>query len=194
MTNPPVPLRGLPARDTKYFQEVKVNREQKAQEVKFLADRVSKAKALVFAGYRGLKVSEMTDLRSKLRKGQSTIKVVKNRLMKRVFKEQGLENLDEYFSEPTALAASEADPVSPVKVLVDFAKANNRLQIKGGFMDGKVLSIKELDRLAQLPSREVLLAKALGSMQAPASNIVGVLAAVPRKLLYALNAIKDTKQ
>lgn len=171
-----------------------MNKEQKAQEVKSLTERVSKAKALIFAGYRGLKVSEMTDLRSKLRKGQSTIKVVKNRLMKRVFKDQGLESLGEYFRDPTALAVSESDPVSPVKILVEFARTNNRLQLKGGFMDGAPLTIKDLDRLAKLPSREVLLAKALGSMQAPASNMVGVLAAIPRKLLYALNAIKATKQ
>jgi len=171
-----------------------VNREQKTQEVKSLAEKVGKAKALIFAGYRGLKVSEITELRSRLRKGQSTFKVVKNRLMKRVFKDQGLEGLSDYFRDPTALATSDVDPVSPVKILVEFAKANAKLELKGGFMYGSVLTAKDLEAISRLPSREVLIAKALGSMQAPASNMVGVLAAIPRKLVYALNAIKGTKQ
>lgn len=171
-----------------------MNREQKGQEVAALAQRVERAKALIFAGYRGLKVSEVTDLRMKLRKGQSTFKVVKNRLMKRVLKEKGLDALGGYFRDPTALAASDVDPVTPAKILVEFAKANNRLTLKGGYLDGKVLSVADIESLARLPSREVLVARALGSMQAPASNIVGVLAALSRKLLYALNAIKATKQ
>lgn len=154
---------------------------------------MEKAKALVFAGYRGLRVSEMTDLRARLRKGQSTIKVVKNRLMKRALRERGLEQLEEFFRDPTALAMSDGDPVSPSKILAEFAKSHDRLQIKGGFMDGRVLSAKEVDAIAKMPSREVLLSRALGSMQAPATNIVGVLAAVPRTLLYALNAIRETK-
>lgn len=171
-----------------------MNREQKVQEVKSLAQRVENAKALIFAGYRGLKVSEVTELRSKLRKGQSTFKIVKNRLMRRVLKEKGLDQLDGYFRDPTALAASDADPVSPAKILIDFAKTNDRLKIKGGYLNGTVLTMRDIEVLAKLPSREVLIAKALGSMQAPASNMVGVLAAVPRKFLYALNAIKATKQ
>ena len=171
-----------------------MNRDQKVQEVKSLAERVEKAKTLIFAGYRGLKVSEVTDLRTKLRKGQSTFKVVKNRLMKRVLKEKGLEQLDAYFRDPTALATSDTDPINPAKILVEFAKANNRLEIKGGFMDGAVLTAKDIDALAKMPSREVLLARALASMQAPATNMAGVLAAIPRKLVYALNAIKATKQ
>lgn len=170
-----------------------MNREQKVQEVKSLSERVEKAKALLFAGYRGLKVSEITDLRMKLRKGQSTFKVVKNRLMKRVLKERGLEALEGHFRDPTAIAASSVDPVAPAKILVEFAKGNDRLALKGGYLDGRVLSVADIEALAKLPSREVLIAKALGSMQAPASNFVGVLAAIPRKLVYALNAIKATK-
>lgn len=171
-----------------------MDREQKGQEMKSLAQRVEKAKALIFASYRGLTVAQMTDLRMKLRKGESTFKVVKNRLMKRVLKEKGMESLEGYFRDPTALATSDADPVSPAKILVEFAKANAKLALKGGFMDGAVLSAADIESLAKLPSREVLIARALGSMQAPATNIAGVLAAVPRKLLYALNAIKETKQ
>lgn len=171
-----------------------MNKEQKTKEVAALSERFDKAKAVIFAGYRGLKVSEMTELRTKLRKGSSTIKVVKNRLMKRVLKDHGLDNLADYFKEPTALASSNEDPISPAKILVEFAKAHTKFAIRGGFMDGSVLSVKDIDTLAKIPSREVLLSRALASMNAPATNMAGVLAAIPRKLLYALNAIKATKQ
>lgn len=170
-----------------------MNRDQKVQEVKKLSERIEKAKALIFADYRGLKVSEMTELRTKLRQGSSVLKVVKNRLMKRVLKERGMDALMQYFVNPTALATSDADPAHPAKILVEFAKEHERLTLKGGYLDGSVLSAKDIETLASLPSREVLIAKFLGSMNAPASNLVGVLTALTRKLLYALNAIKETK-
>ncbi|MFH0798693.1 MAG: 50S ribosomal protein L10 [Pseudomonadota bacterium] len=171
-----------------------MNKEQKAQEVKSLSECLQKAKALIFAGYRGLKVSEMTELRAKLRQKESSLKVVKNRLMKRVLKDQGLGELSKYFTNPTALASSDTDPVGPAKILFEFAKGHGKFEIKGGFLDGAALSPAQIEVLAKLPSREMLLAKALGSMQAPATNLVGALAAIPRKVLYALNAIKATKQ
>lgn len=170
-----------------------MNKEQKTNEVKNLAERLEKAKTLIFAGYRGLKVSEITDLRMKLGKGQSSFKVVKNRLMKRALKEKGMGELAEYFTDPTAVASSDADPVTPAKVLVEFAKLNAKLAIKGGFLDGARLTLKDIETLAKMPSREVLLSKMLGSISAPATNMACVLIAVPRKLLYALTAIKATK-
>lgn len=171
-----------------------MNKEQKVKEVAALSERFEKAKALVFAGYRGLRVGEMTELRTKLRNGKSSLKVVKNRLMKRVLKDRGLTILDRHFREPTALATSDADPINPVKVLVEFAKTHNKLILKGGFLDGKELSVSDIEVLAKLPGREVLLAKALGSMQAPATNLALVLSAMPRKLVYAINAIREKKQ
>ncbi len=171
-----------------------MNKDEKTQEVKKLAERIEKAKVLIFADYRGLKVSEMTELRANLRKDETWFKVVKNRLVKRALKESGLEALEKYFMGPTALASSEVDPVNPAKALVGFSKGHDKLEVKGGFLDGKDLSPADIQSLARMPSREVLLARALASMNAPATNLAGVLAAVPRKLLYALNAIKETKQ
>jgi len=171
-----------------------VNKQQKADEVKNLAERLEKAKVLIFADYRGLKVSEMTELRSDLRKDDSWFKVIKNRLMKRALKEGGLAELEKYFTGPTAIATSDVDPVNPAKALVNFAKGHGKLELKGGFLDGKDLSSQEIESLARMPSREVLLSRALASINAPATNMAGVLAAVPRKLVYALNAIKETKQ
>jgi large subunit ribosomal protein L10 len=171
-----------------------VKKSRKIEEIQSLTDRVDNAKAMIFAGYRGLGVEQMNDLRTKLREGDSEIKVVKNRLMKRVLKEKDLDDLSEFFTNPTAVASSDVDPVNVAKVLVEFAKANDKLEIKGGFLDGASLTISEINALAMLPSRDVLLGRALASMSAPATNFVGVLAAVPRSLVCALSAIKDTKE
>ncbi len=171
-----------------------MKRTDKVEEVKSLKERLESAKAFIFADYRGLKVSEMNELRSKLRQDDGRMKVVKNRLMKRALKDLGLENLSEYFTGPTALASSDVDPIVPAKVLVSFAKDHDKLEIKGGFMDGAVLMAKDVEQLSMMPSREELLSRALASMNAPATNMAAVLAAIPRKLVYALNAIKDTKQ
>ena len=171
-----------------------MRKEQKVEEVKNLSDRFEKSKAMIFAAYRGLKVGEMTGLRMKLSNNQSSLKVVKNRLMKRVLKEKGLDGLLKHFTEPTAVATSSEDPVSVAKILVEFAKTYEKLTIKGGFMDGAELSVQQIEALSKLPSREALIAKMLGSMNAPATNLVGVLSAIPRNLVYALNAIKEKKQ
>ena len=171
-----------------------MKKSEKVERVSQFTDRLGSAKAMIFAGYRGLKVAEMNELRSRLRKEQSQFKVLKNRLMKRALKEKGMGDLEQYVDGPTALATSEADPVCVAKVLVEFVKDHEKLEIKGGFLEGSILSAADIGSLARLPSRDVLLARALSCMQAPATNFAGVLAAVPRKLLYALNAIKETKQ
>ncbi|MFH1829884.1 MAG: 50S ribosomal protein L10 [Pseudomonadota bacterium] len=171
-----------------------MRREEKVEQVKSLAKRVDKAKVMIFADYRGLKVSEMTELRSKLRDDGSSFKVIKNSLFKRVLKEMGLETLEKYFEGPTALATSEIDPVNPAKALVEFAKMHDKLTLKGGYLEGRDLTLADVQSLAKMPSRETLLARVLFSFNAPATNMASVLAAVPRKLLYALNAIKDTKE
>lgn len=171
-----------------------MRKDEKVMEVKNLSERFEKAKALIFTAYRGLKVSEITELRMKLRKSSSSLKVVKNRLVKRALKEKGMAGLDQHFTEPTAIAASDVDPISPAKILVEFAKTHDKLILKGGFMDGNPLTAKDIETLARMPSREVLLSRALASMQAPATNLACVLSAIPRGLVYAINAIAKTKQ
>ena len=170
-----------------------MNRQEKVEEVVKLSDRFKKAKALIFAGYRGLKVAEMTELRMKLKKSASVMKVVKNRLVRRVLEQEGMKDLEKYFIEPTALATSESDPAAVAKVLVEFAKDHDKLKIKGGYLDGKFLDLKSIDVLAKLPSREVLLSRAMASMNAPATNLACVLSALPQKLARAINAIKEKK-
>lgn len=171
-----------------------MDKQTKIQEVSTINDRFEKAKALIFADYRGLKVAEMTDLRAKLREGESSMKVVKNRLVKLVLKKRGLEDLNEFFTDPTAIASTEADPAAPAKILVEFAKKYGALQIKAGFMDGELLTKAQIEYLATLPSKDELLAKALSSMNAPATNFAMVLAAIPRQLVTVIDAIRKQKE
>lgn len=171
-----------------------MNKEQKIQDVTRWTEHFEKAKAMVFAEYRGLKVKEITELRQKLRAANSTMKVVKNRLVKRVLTERGLADLTKFFTNPTAIAMSELDPISPVKVLVEFAKTNAMLAIKAGYMDGAMLTKAQIEQLATLPSKEVLLSRALASMNAPATNLVGVLIALPRQLVNVVDAIRKKKE
>ena len=171
-----------------------MERAQKIKEVAGLQERFEKAKAMIFAEYRGLRVGQMTDLRHKLRATGSSIKVVKNRLVKRVLADRGMNELSAFFVNPTAIATNDTDPVAPAKILVEFARANAALLIKAGFMDGAMLTRAQIEMLAMLPSKDVLLARALASMNAPATNFVGVLAAVPRALVTVIDALRKKKE
>ncbi len=170
-----------------------MNRTEKQETVKTFTEKVKNVKAFVLAGYSGLTVAQMTDLRRKLNTSKSSISVIQNRLFKRALKSLAIEGLDEYLKGPVAMASSDVDPVAPAKVLSQFAKDNTKLKLKAGFMDKKVLTLSMLNELANLPSREILLARALGAMSAPATNFVGVLAALPRQLVTVINAIKEKK-
>ena len=167
--------------------------ETKKQEVDVLKERFSKAKAAIFTDYRGLTVTQFTELRNKLKEADANIKVVKNRLAKRAFNENSVTDLDGYLKGPVAIADSETDPVAVAKIVTEFAKENEKFEVKVGFMDGKVMDLPMIKQLASLPSREELLAKVLGSISSPATKMVNVLAAVPRQLVTVIKAIGDTK-
>jgi large subunit ribosomal protein L10 len=170
-----------------------LNKSNKAQLVAELAAKMATAKATFLADYRGLTVDQVNDLRGKLRATGVEYRVVKNTLLKLAIKETGTACIEPLLSGPTAIAITDADPVAPAKVLSEYAKTNAKFELKGGSLEGTVLSIADIKALADLPSREVLLAKMLGSMSAPATNFVGVLAAVPRSLVQVLAAIQDQK-
>ncbi len=170
-----------------------MNRNNKEQVVAELAERLGTAKAAFLADYRGLNVDKVNKLRSDLRNAGVEYRVVKNTLLRLAAKGTGAECLKEHLQGPTAIAIAQDDPVAPAKVLTEFAKANDKFELKVGALDGKLLSIEEIKALSELPSREVLLAKVLGSLNAPATNFVGVLAAIPRSLVQVLAAIQDKK-
>lgn len=152
--------------------------EQKKQIVADLVETLKSAQAGVLVDYRGLTVEQDTELRRKLREAGVEYKVVKNTLTRFAAKEVGLEGLDEQLNGPTSLAVSAEDPVAPAKVIADFAKNVECLQIKAGFLDGNVISMDEVKTLANTPSRDTLIAKIMGSLNAPISNLVRTLQAL----------------
>ncbi len=149
--------------------------EQKKQMVCEMIEKFKAASAGVFVDYRGLTVEEDTELRRKFREAGVEYKVVKNTLTSRAAKEVGLEALDPILNGPTALAMSVDNPVAPAKIIAEFAKKHEALEIKAGFMDGAVMSVAEVNTLAATPTREELLAKMMGSMKSPISGLVRLL-------------------
>ena len=148
--------------------------ESKKAQVAEITEVLKNAATGVLVDYRGLTVEEDTKLRNDLRAAGVNYFVVKNTLLRLAANQVGLEDLDGILHGPTALAVSE-DPVAPAKILFDFAKQNEKMEIKSGFMDGKVMSMDELTTLAKTPSKETLIAKIMGSLNAPASNLVRLL-------------------
>jgi len=170
-----------------------VARPEKEAVVKELTDKFSSAKSLVITDYLGLNVAEMTELRSKLREAGVEFKVVKNTLATIAANDVEMEEMTEYFSGPTAIAFGEDDAVSPAKVLVEFAKDHEVLEVKAGLLNGEIISKEKVESLAEIPSREELLAKAFASMKAPLSGLVNVLQGNIRGLVQVLNQIKEEK-
>lgn len=171
-----------------------MNKQSKQELVAEFAGKLQEAKAAFLADYRGLNVAQASDLRRKLHDAGVEYRVVKNTLLRLAAKDTPAACLDEQLVGPTAIALSKDDPVAPAKALVEFAKAHQVFELKAGMLDGKLLSVDDIKALSDLPSREELLAKMLGSMSAPATNFVGVLAAMPRSLVQVLSAIKDQKE
>ncbi|SHI13083.1 LSU ribosomal protein L10P [Clostridium collagenovorans DSM 3089] len=159
------------------------NRELKEAKVQEIKSKLEKAQAVILADYQGLNVEEDTELRKKLREAGVEYKVYKNTLAILALKEIGIEGLDEFLKGPVSMAISYDDPTAPARVLNDFAKDHKKLELKAGLVQGEVYDLDKVKKLAAIPSKEVLLAKLLGSFKAPLSN-----------LAYLLNAIKEKKE
>ena len=168
--------------------------EAKQQITEDLHDRFARSAIIVVTDYNGLDVASINDLRRKLREADIEYQVVKNTLLVRAAEDTEAALIKDYFKGPSAVAISYEDPVAPAKVLTQFAKDNNKLEIKVGVLNGKVLDAQAIKALATLPSREVLLAQLLSTLNAVPTSFVRVLAEVPRSLLNVLTAIKDQKE
>ncbi len=172
-----------------------MNRESKQQIIDDLHDKLMAAKAVFLADFRGMDVGKATALRNELRKATVDYKVIKNTLLDLASRETDKAALSSHYKGPTAVALSYDDPVAAAKVLAKFAKENqNIFRLKAGVLSGKPITVSEIQALADLPSREVLIAKLLGTLNAPAANFVGTLAAVPGSFVRALDAIRAKKQ
>lgn len=169
-------------------------RPEKVAVVEELAGKLQESAAAILTDYRGLNVKSMTELRAKLREAGVEYKVVKNTLTRLAAEKANVSGLDELLTGPTAIAFNKDDPVAPAKILTEFAKSNNALEIKGGILNGAVISVDEVKQLADLPSREELLATVLMRMQGPIYGLVYVLQGTLRSLVYALDAIRREKE
>ena len=167
--------------------------KQKKEIVNGLSQKIKVAKSMVLADYRGLTVEQDTELRNALRKAGVEYKVVKNTMTKLAMKENGLEEISPYLNGPTALASSNSDPVAPAKVLSEFAKKFEKFELKAGVVEGKIIDVNGIKTLAELPSKEVLVARVLGSLNAPLSGLVTVLNGNISGLVRTLNAIAEKK-
>ncbi|MBU6461047.1 MAG: 50S ribosomal protein L10 [Proteobacteria bacterium] len=169
-----------------------LNLEEKKAVVAEVSAEVAKAQAVVVAEYRGISVQDLTQLRAKARANGVYLRVLKNTLARRAVADTPFGVLAGQMEGPLAYAMS-ADPVACAKVLSDFAKANNQFIIKAGAMANYAMSAKDVDVLANMPSREELLAKLLGTMQAPVAKFVQTLHEVPTKFVRGLAAVRDQK-
>lgn len=168
--------------------------DKKKEIAEELHEKFLKSKIVILTDYKGLDVASVSDLRKKLNDVNVEFKVVKNTLLARASENTDVETIKDDFKGPSAVVLSYDDPVAPAKVVTEFAGGNDKFEIKVGVMDGKRLDGNAIKALSSLPSREVLLAQVLSAMNGVPTAFVRVLNAVPQKLLYALQAIKDQKE
>ncbi|NLM98158.1 MAG: 50S ribosomal protein L10 [Halanaerobiaceae bacterium] len=158
-----------------------------------IAEKLSASKSVVVTDYKGLDVAALTELRKRLREAGVEYKVIKNTLARIAASKAACEELNQLFVGPTAIAFGIEDAVSPAKILVDFSKENNALEIKGGALNGEVIDFDKVKALAEIPPREVLLSQVLAGMKSPISGLVNVLAGNIRGLVQVLSQIKEQK-
>jgi len=168
--------------------------ERKQQVVKEIREKIENSKSIVLVDYRGLDVSEVSELRKKYREAGVDYKVYKNTMMRFAFKEAGYEDFIENLKGPNGVAFSIEDAIGAAKISDEFSKSNEKLKIKAGIVDGNIIGIDQIKELANIPSREVLIAKVLGSLNSPITGFVNVLQGNIRNLVYALDAIKEQKE
>jgi large subunit ribosomal protein L10 len=171
--------------------------DKKAEKAATVADITARLKATstaVLADYRGMTVGQMRDLRSKLRGGGVEMIVVKNTLARRAAKAAGYEPLSAELAGPIAMLFAADDVSAPARILNDYIRANRKMVIKAGLLEGQVIKAAAVTELADLPSREVLLSRLLGAMQAPLGNLASVLQAPLTKLARTIEAVRSQKE
>jgi large subunit ribosomal protein L10 len=172
-------------------------KEKKQQTVAELRSTFERAQVAIVTDYRGLTVKEITDLRRRLQKVGGDLTVSKNTLIDLVTRDlDQWKAIEPFLAGPTALALGFDDPVAAAKAVSDFAKEKRKveIQIRGGVLEGKALSSDSVKSLASMPSKEVLLSRMLGSLQAPPQKLASSLSGVARNLVYALDALRRQKE
>ena len=153
----------------------------KEQQVTEYAEKFGKAKSIVLVDYRGLNVAEDTSMRNELRKANVEYKVVKNRLILRAFVNAGYEGFDSVLEGPTAIAVSYDDAVAPAKIIVDNVKKTNKIAVKGGVVEGKIMDAQGVTKVASIPAKPMLVAQLLGMLQSPVRGLAVALSEIAKK-------------
>ena len=170
----------------------KARKEQKAEQVDEIAERLKRAKVAVLTDYRGLTVSQLHDLRTRLRGGEVEYRVVKNTLARRAAEAAGVPALQAELKGPVAIAFGYDDLGVPAKLINEFVRATRlKLEVVGGLVEGRVFSPDQVKQLADLPSRESLIAQLLGTLQSPVGQLVGIMQTPVQQLVGVLNAYKE---
>lgn len=171
-----------------------MRKSEKASVIESFSEKLKSTQAVIVAEYRGLKVSELTEIRLEIKKNSGHFKVIKNRLAKRAIAGTGWAALESHLKGPVGIVSSDQDPVILSKVVTKYAETFPAFKLKAGLLGGKLLDPKGIEALSKLPSKEELYAKLLGTLQAPALGVVRTLQGVPQKLVMALKAISEKKQ
>lgn len=170
-----------------------MKRDEKEQLVQVLHDELEKSQAVFVTDYMGLTVERITKLRREIKGVGGSYKVVKNTLLRRATEGTPAKGIEQFFVGPTAIAIAKTDAVAVAKALVNFAKDNEKFEIQAGMLGNRTITAVDIQELSKMPPREVLLARMLGSLNAPVSNFVGVLSAIISQLVYVLKAIENKK-
>ncbi len=168
--------------------------ERKVQLIDELTSRLENANGVVLADFTGLDVEGLTQLRRECRNSESSFFVIKNTLALRAIKQVGMEGLGEFLEGPTGWAISGGDAVAPAQILSNFAKEHKLPTIKGGFFDGVVANAEDVEAIAKLPTKPVLIAQILGLIQSPVQGLAGGLNAVVASLAIAVEEIRKQKE
>jgi len=168
-------------------------RPEKVAQVEAIAELLGAAQSLVLADYAGLSVAEMTDFRARCREKGVVCRVVKNRLAKIAADKAGVTVLKEHLTGPTAIIFGPESQVEPAKVAVDFAKENEKLEIRGGLVDGEYIDADAVVSLSKIPGRDELIAQMMGSINSPLRGIAGTLNGVMAALTRAVDAVAKQK-
>ncbi len=167
------------------------NRQMKEAKVAEIKEKLEKSQSVILASYQGLTVEEDTQLRKNLREAGVEYKVYKNTLVTLAAKELGLEAISEYLEGPVSIAFGYEDATAPARILNDFAKDHKKLELKAGIVEGQIFDKEKVSQLATIPSKEVLIAKLLGSIKAPLSNLAYLLSAIKMTREEIIQAIKE---
>ncbi len=167
---------------------------KKEQYVKEFKAKLEKAKVVILSSVEGVTVDQMTLVRKNLRQNGDEMRVVKNTLLRRAFHDMKMEGLEKFMTGSTAVIFGYSDPVAPVKTLFDFAEKAQKFQFKAGLLGDSMLTVKQLESLSKLPGRTQLLSMLLSTMVGPIRNMVSVCQGPIRKLVYAVQAIREKKE